>query len=163
MRCLARPCRPLPLARGERSSLPTLSARASTVNPLEAPLVKRISSWAAVAVILVVTAVVGVRAFVTPTFKIQWDQQETVAASAQFQYTVSVDGTAEVVLAPACVALSAPPVNSRCTAPLTPLAPAATHTLVVKTYNGFGSAPSSGLTGGPPAIPLNVTVIVIVS
>lgn len=100
-----------------------------------------------------------------PTFKVQWDQPETLAITQGYQFTLRLDANPETPLTPTCVVLTGVPgANTRCTAPLAAatMTPGA-HTVTVTTYNGFGSASSDPLAGSPPNKPVSVTVIVIVS
>lgn len=99
----------------------------------------------------------------TPTFRIQWDQAEVASITQSYQYTLKVDSGTATLITPTCVVLTGVPgQNSRCTAPL-PVLTSGQHVLVLTAFNGFGSASSDPLAGGPPSRPVNVTVIVIVA
>ena len=94
----------------------------------------------------------------TPSFKLAWDQPETLAITQTFQYTLKVDNGVATALVPTCVAKG---VSSACTAPLAAMS-SGSHTLLLTVFNGFGSTAGDLLTGGPPSKPLSITVTVTV-
>lgn len=92
-------------------------------------------------------------------FKLQWTQVEAPNVAQGYAYTLKVDSAAATPLQPACLAQGT---GSLCTAPLQSLT-TGTHTLVVTSVNGFGSASSQPLIGSPPGAPGSVTVTVTIT
>ena len=97
-----------------------------------------------------------------PVFKLAFDQPlasgQTYADVQGYVYTLAVDSAAPATLTVTCT--DGAPI--KCTAPL-PAMPSGPHTLTLTATNGFGSASAAPLMGAPPAMPVTVKVVVVVT
>lgn len=96
----------------------------------------------------------------TSTHRLQWTQADvaTVVDAQALVYWLKVDAAPASQTPQTCVAAS-PGVT--CTTPL-PVLASGTHTLILTVDNGFGMA-SATLTGGSPAAPTNVKIVITVT